>query len=436
MRAKSPKFCYFQANVLQEIKIRINDEKFKKTFRLAEGKFERKRKFPFEKLMAFLLSVTGRSLQREIDSFFEALGHNDVSLPLTKGAVSKARSYLDPQAFKSLNQDALSMFYQHPQAQRWKGHIVKAVDGSTTLLPEVHESVKKEFQATSFGPKSTSKRHISRISIMSDVLNGVVCNSEMAPYTTDENCLAREHIKQINEGDLVLFDRQYESYDLMLRILEKGGHFCVRMREGWWKEVRKLMNGKEKERIVKVDLPVKKYGDRASSITLRFLKMKDKTGKTRVFCTSLLDTKKYSRISIANLYKKRWRVEEDFKTVKCALSLVNFSGHTSIAIRQDFYSKTLLLTLNRILLFKVKPQLKKVAKKVAKSNKKVKVNITYTLGRLKKWFLTMWDKSLDILQWIKEFTARASLIFEYTNEGNQYQRKFKREPYNYCNKNL
>jgi len=382
------------------------------------------------------LSTSGRSLQREIDSFYEALGYDDVNLPLTKGAVSKARSYLNPLAFQSLNQEVVSKFYEQRQTKKWKGYFVKAIDGSSVTLPGVHESVKKDFPAVNFGPKSSSPRHLSRISIMSDVLNGVVCNGEMASFSTDEFTLAKEHIKQINHHDLILMDRLYGSYDLMLNILEKGGHFCIRMKEGWWVEVKKLMNSKEKERIVEVELPAKRYAERASSIQLRFLKMKDKTGNTRVFCTSLLDTEKYSRKALVNLYKKRWRVEEDYKTVKSALSLVNFSGHTSTAIRQDFYSKILLMTLNRILLHKVNPDIKKGAKKSQKGNKKAKINITYTLGRLKKWFTEMWKQTMDELLWTHQFIERATLVFEYSNEGNHNSRIFKQDPYNYCNKNL
>ena len=373
----------------------------------------------------FLLLHSGRSLQREIDLFYEGLGYSSQKLPLNKGAISRARSALCPHVFKALNQESVQAFYQQAKVERWKGHIVKAIDGSTMLLPESHSSVKEAFPAHGFGPKAACKRHMATLSQLYDVFNGVVCNAEMAPYATDEMTLAKKHLQHCSPGELLLFDRYYPSYGLFVKLLQGGLHFCVRMKDGWWKAVRELVNSTDNDRIVVFQLP-KAHHHYAQRITLRLIKMQDKQGKVRVFCTSLLDKERYSRRSISNLYKKRWRVEEAFKTLKQRLQLDQFSGITAGAVQQDYYAKMLLISLVKIMAFQIKPARKNVPKTKQGAKKRVKINYTYALSRLKKIILQM-IRNADPLPLLKHFINRIKLIYEPSNEGKHNPRNFKRK---------
>ncbi len=55
--------------------------------------------------------------------------------------------------------------------------------------------------------------------------------------------------------------------------------------------------------------------------------------------TSPTDTKLYSYEVFAELYHKRWPVEEDYKTIKCRIGMENFSGQSALSVYQDFYAK-------------------------------------------------------------------------------------------------
>lgn len=371
-----------------------------------------------------MLLHSGRSLQREIDLFYEGLGYSSSKLALTKGAISRARSGLCPRVFKALNRESTRVFYQQAKVKRWKGHIVKAVDGSTAILPESHPSIKQDFPAHGFGPKAACERNMAYLSQLYDVFNGVVCDAQMAPYATDEMTLAKAHLKHCSAGDLLLFDRFYPSYGLFVGLLQRKLQFCARMKTGWWKQVRDLMDSHDNDRIVAFELP-KAYHGYAQSITLRLIKMKDKKGKTRVFCTSLLDKQQYSRVSISNLYKKRWRVEECYKTLKHRLQLDQFTGTTSWAVRQDYYAKMLLISLCRIMAFDIKPTRKAGQKTKSKTTKPIKINHTYALGRFKKMLLQMLQNA-DLVPLVREFQKRIALIFEPSNEGKHNPRIFKR----------
>ncbi|MFM8739231.1 MAG: transposase, partial [Cytophagales bacterium] len=98
--------------------------------------------------------------------------------------------------------------------------------------------------------------------------------------------------------------------------------------------------------------------DLPAHVTVRLLKKRNKNGEVQVFCTSLLDTKKYDRKSIINLYHQRWNIEEAYKFIKTRLDIEDWSGKTALSVKQDFFAKTLLLTLCNIMCFKIKPKLK------------------------------------------------------------------------------
>jgi len=81
------------------------------------------------------------------------------------------------------------------------------------------------------------------------------------------------------------------------------------------------------------------------TITCRLIKIELESGENEILCTSLTDMKEYEHIEIDSLYHYRWNEEEAYKLLKSRIELENFSGKTSIVVKQDFYAKILLMTL-------------------------------------------------------------------------------------------
>jgi hypothetical protein len=69
---------------------------------------------------------------------------------VTKGALSTARSKLNPKAFKRLNTVGINAFYRDADYYVWKDYRVLAVDGTRLVLPN-HSSIKEEFGECGFG---------------------------------------------------------------------------------------------------------------------------------------------------------------------------------------------------------------------------------------------------------------------------------------------
>lgn len=287
-----------------------------------------------------------------MDEFYKALNRRDFKIrEITKGALSQARAKLNEWAFIRLNEVAVNTFYEEAEYYVWHGMRTLAVDGTRLLLPN-HASVKKEFGQHNFGPKADSPRSMALASMLYDVLNQITIDAQIAPYSESEGDLLSKHLDKIKKGDLLLLDRGYPCFWLLFMLKARGIEFCVRMKDNWWLKVKEFAESDEKERIVTFSLPKKDRSKLAAyphmqntTITCRLIKVELKSGEKEILCTSLTDTEKYLYEEFESLYHYRWNEEEAYKLLKSRIELEDFSSKTARGIKQDFHSKTFLMTL-------------------------------------------------------------------------------------------
>lgn len=88
----------------------------------------------FKKTIFFILNSKRKSLQSELNNFFEnILKRND---PISKQAFSEARNKIDPKAFIELNDAINEVIYEkHNEYKLWNGYRVSAIDGSIIEIP-------------------------------------------------------------------------------------------------------------------------------------------------------------------------------------------------------------------------------------------------------------------------------------------------------------
>lgn len=292
------------------------------------------------------------SIQREADRFFKELSGSDFNIrTVTKGAFTTARSKLNPDAFKHLNDIACKIFYDEAPYHRWHNKRLVAVDGTRLMLPN-HNTIVKEFGTHSFGPKADSVRSMAMGSMLYDPLNQIVLDAQIAPYVSSEIDLLQKHLPKINEGDILLLDRGYPCFWLLFLLTAKKIDFCVRLKNNWWVKVNEFTKSLETEIIVEFKLPKKDYKKleefpqiRDTAIKCRLIKVLLESGETEILCTSLLDQEEYKQEEFKELYHCRWKEEECFKMLKNRIELERFSGKTALAVQQDFHAKVFMLTL-------------------------------------------------------------------------------------------
>jgi hypothetical protein len=344
----------------------IEDETFRERSRSeSSGKgFSRNRKLTFIHLIVLLTQGLTRSIQREVNSFYQKLLYENFSLQhVTKGAFSKARAKLRPEAFVELTQVCNQCFYGDAPYNMWRQWRLVAIDGSTAVLPN-HDSIKQEFGVINYGPHRNSPRSIARVSVLYDVLNFIVLDGQIADYATDERELATRHFDQLEAGgDLLLLDRGYPSYLLMYKLQQKGIDYCIRLCDDWWKEVRKMLAEGEVDKGVIFELSAKDKkavtADPSGNyqVNCRLVAITLEDGTREILCTSVRDKEALPYECFADLYHCRWNIEEGYKLFKNRLQLEAFSGKTATAVKQDFFAKLFMMSLTAALAFPIEEKL-------------------------------------------------------------------------------
>jgi hypothetical protein len=343
-----------------------------------------------------------KSIQRELDDFFQKLNGSDYQLrTVTKGALSQARSQLKHTAFIELDTHTQFEFYKNGGSYLWDNHRVLAVDGSAIVLP-THKTIEEDFGVHMFGPKADSKKCMGRISLMYDPLNCITVDAQLCPYTTSESEMCYEHLSKVKRGDLLVFDRYYASMDLMWSIKNKGADFLFRMKDNWWKVVKEFQAEGLDDKYVTLQSD---HGP----IKARLIKFGN-----RVFCTSILK-KKIKPEEFNELYCNRWGVEEAYKTLKNWSELENFSGKTSLAVKQDFYSKIFLMNLSAAFSHPVD-------EKIKKEKKNYKINRVQALASTAQLPIIIFLKKVTT-KTFKAFDDIVSKTLEMVRPNRKYYRK-------------
>lgn len=374
-----------------------------------------------------------KSLQKELNNFFAKLSNKDYNiLEVTKGALTQARAKLKHGVFIELSDLSVKEFYNNENYRKWRGYRLLAVDGSTSNLPS-HPSIKTDFGSSFTGCKQSVETSMARISLLYDVLNCITLEALFERPSFSENSLLNKHLelKQLTSGDLLLFDRGYSSNALMFELLQKGIHFCMRMRSHWH-EVQNFENSNEQSRIVQFILPkkdknlLKKYQLNDITITCRLVAVTLDTGEKEILCTSLLNEDEYTVNDLKILYHYRWSIEEAYKLLKIRMQLSNYSGKTSNAVKQDFFAKVFMMNMCAIMSFPIEEKLTR-ENQALKSNHKYKVNKTNILSALKESWIALWLKR-KLGRVLPAFDDLLTRTKEIVRPNRKFERKKYRHP--------
>lgn len=381
----------FRETYFEKVIGRIESEEFIERHRVGKNSqhFTRKRKITVIHLIVLITSGLTRSIQRELNSFYQKLQGADFSIQeVTKSAFTHARAKLKPEAFQELNRVGIESFYQEAPFLKWNGFRLLAIDGSTLVLPK-HKSTEKEFGVTGYGPHAEVPKSLARISMLFDVLNFTTVDAQISPLAIGERELAQRHLACIRpETDLVLMDRGYPSFDLLHDLQQKDVDYCIRWREEWWKDVSEMLETGETDKVITLK---KRMGFTwmppeiiYNEIICRIVIVDLPNGEKEVLITSLLDQQAYSYDSFVTLYQKRWNIEEGYKFYKSRLQLEAFSGKTSLAIKQDFYAKVFMMTTMAVMAFPIEEKLKREYEQSTRKHP-YKVNRTNAASLVKEY---------------------------------------------------
>lgn len=409
--------------LLKKLKLSIENEGFVNKHRDNFASFTRERKLPFKKLILLLMSFFRTGLKVEIDRFYKSIAANKEDFEtISKSAFSQARQKLRPEAFIELNQVQLEHFYQHaPGITYWNNYRIIGIDGSTLCLPYNNE-LQEHFGL--IDEKTQKKMVIARIVMAFDVVNQLVVNAAITPYSVGEISTAFSFLAQFTPKDILIFDRGFPSYELIGALRDQGLHFCMRL-PSHWKVAKRLMNSPEND--IDWAAEYKPSGDnlKVTIDGLRVVKIPLENGEDEFLLTNLTDRETFSPDALKQLYAMRWMSEENYKFFKHACNIEYFTGKTVIAIQQDFYAKVFMMNLASIIgsqleYDRIQKENKKINRKPAKNQRKQ--NRVQALAKIKDFLIELfYNKRLKAV--LKQLEKLLAGCYEVIRPNRRNKRK-------------
>ena len=181
--------------------------------------FTRNRKLSFENMLTAILCMKGGSLTSELIDCFRL----NSELPSTSAFVQQ-RAKILPEAFDTL----FHMFNDSfPLNKTYKGYNLIAVDGSDLHIPTDENDTESYYPGTA-GQKPYNLLHLNTAYDLCNCryVDAVVQKSE------NENKAFVDMVDRLNVLNAILIaDRNYESYNDMAHVQEKGYKFLIRIKD-------------------------------------------------------------------------------------------------------------------------------------------------------------------------------------------------------------
>ena len=387
----------------------IEDKDFVQKHKTSEKCFTRDRVWTFKTTFLFICSMLGKRVQTEIDSFFSKLYDVPEEIRhVTASAFTQCREKVSYSAFREACWYLVETFYSQYSFKRYYGFRLVAIDGSVYTVPKT-EAMIEEFGENVLS--QSGKWLKAQVSFAVDVLNNICLDAEIGPYKKGETTQALSHLYKLGKNNLYIFDRGYFYKPFLREVYLTGSQFCFRLKRNACKEVSEFINSKQEDTIAFIDVGQTKIKVRLTRILLD-------GGEEEYLATSLFDTKLFTASRLKTLYHLRWVVEEQYKDMKYAICVENFTGKKPNSIKQEFYAKILAYNLS---MMACKPLIDKVSNQ-KKKKYKYKTNKRALLAKIKQCFVKLFFELHSVqstLNNIVKFISKESVPIR---EGRKYQR--------------
>ena len=262
--------------------------------------------------------VVGRRLSERI-----AQGQSENAL--TTGSYCDARQRM-PLAIPVTLGSALGAQLESlaPAHWRWQGRTVKLFDGTVVSMPDTASN--QQAYPQSHEQKPGLGFPIARIGALIGLASGAILGYQVVACEgkgTGEQTLFRNLLDHLNAGDIVLADALLATWWIIEGASRRGAD-VVMAHDG--RRITDFTRGRrlgKHDHVVQWQRPPK---PRLMSVEdyaryPEFISMREVEVNGRILVTTLRDPKFVSARALGTLYKMRWNIEVNFRTIKATLQM-------------------------------------------------------------------------------------------------------------------
>lgn len=247
------------------------------------------------------------------------------------------------------------LFDKFKEQMKWRGLTLVAVDGLTLKMPDTPAN------AEAFGRPGASRGRAAfpqmRALFLVSTVFHFILGQIMGPYTKGEVPLALKLLRQLPQNALVLLDRGFLAWQLLIQIRQQGSHFLVRAKSNVYGRVIETLG--KGDQLIEITIPRalrRSFPRLPKFVIVREISAIVK-GKRFRFFTSLLDASKYPAAELVACYYNRWEEEiaiDEIKTHQCGATTVNrpviFRSKSPRRVYQEAYGLIIAYNLVRAIM--------------------------------------------------------------------------------------
>jgi hypothetical protein len=292
-----------------------------------------------------------QSAVARISSYLIEQGHQDID-PDTRD-YCRARAKLPEDALHELSTEIATEAEGLVEPKHlWKGRHAKLVDGSTFMMPDMprNQAAYPQNPAQKVGIGFPIARFVTVISLAT----ACVIDCAITTYKgkeTGETALLRQLIGCFVKGDVVVADRFYGNYWMIVFLMRAGVDVCFRKHQKRHTDFRRGRRLGKKDHIVRWDRPGRppwmskeQYDTMPKSIELREIGyVIEEPGRKQqpfVIVTTMLDATGEDAVTkddLSELFGFRWNVELDIRSIKTHMNLHHLRCKSPEMVRKEFW---------------------------------------------------------------------------------------------------
>jgi Transposase DDE domain len=274
---------------------------------------------------------------------------------LNTGPYCKARQRLPFALIEQLHMTIGAHLEQAaPSHWRWRGRSVKLLDGTTVSMPDTkaNQAAYPQSGEQKPGLGFPVAQLVGLISLATGAVLGVAMGSTKGKGS-GEQALFRELMPQLDGGDVILVDRYHCTYFTLAMLMARGVDILTRqhqLRLTSPSAIVKTMSGND--HLVKWRRPqrptwmtIKQYAAMPDELIVRQTAVGG-----RLLVTTLTDARRVCAGELDQLYRKRWQIEVDFRSIKSEIGMDILRGKSPEMTRKEVAVHLLAYNLIRSLM--------------------------------------------------------------------------------------
>ena len=311
---------------------------------------------PLTTLLAFLTQIFSddSSCRNAVASVIAARKAQDLpACCFNTGSLSKAKARLPIALFSTVAKKAAII-----AEKDWKHGRVIVVDGTGVSMPDTKAN------KNSFPLRMTNMNGFpgARIAALFSLSSGALIDLALAPMKgkgTGETTLLKRIWHNLKAGDTLLGDSLFSNYGILSHAQKHGIHVVSELRPSRCKRLKK----KQYDQVIELKkigpLPMhtsrEEFDKWPDSVQVRIIKIKCAPKgfrpKVKYILTNLLDRRTTTAEKIMDLYKCRWQVELNLRSIKTTLGMDVLRGLTPAMVEKEIWVYALAYNLIRAVIY-------------------------------------------------------------------------------------